>query len=145
MHDPMDYSISNIGNLFINTASSLLLCWCYWCVARLFKLCETGKPEKPKPSASPPSKPSANTSTANPVTYSIIKMTKIKRISLPQIERAVPGASPCGFHELCCSTFWEAFGLRTPHTRIADASGRTVIPTRRESTCNHPSAHHSLF
>ena len=89
MHFPMDYSISNIGNLFINTASSLLLCWCYWCVARLFKLCETGKPEKPKPSASPPLKPSVNTSTANPVTYSIIKMTKIKRINLPQVERGV--------------------------------------------------------
>ncbi|MDA0751604.1 MAG: DUF2975 domain-containing protein [Verrucomicrobia bacterium] len=39
---PMDYSFSTLGYLALNTASSLLLCWWYWLVARLFKLCETG-------------------------------------------------------------------------------------------------------
>ena len=37
------HSFSSLGSLTLNTASSLLLCWWYWLVARLFKLCETGK------------------------------------------------------------------------------------------------------
>lgn len=39
---PID-SLPALGGLILNTISSLLLCWWYWMVARLFRKCEKGQ------------------------------------------------------------------------------------------------------
>jgi len=45
-------------------------------------------------------------------------------VAPPKIDLAVPGASPWDILNQSCSPFWEAQGFRTPHIRIAVASGR---------------------
>ena len=61
-------------------------------------------------------------------------LTRRESTLLPtRVGRVVPGASPYGFHKHDQQPFREAYSIQSPLSRIATASGRTVIPTRRES------------